>query len=120
MNTEDQEKIYKLYESDFRGIQSTQPGLNLLTGPDFDLQHPNNSLSTPEFLGLTGRAKHDRLTPEQEESESKFKYKEKRSGDVYYLVKVEGGNNVQLVSRKQPDKQIIISLKELAEDFKEI
>ena len=119
MNTEDQEKIYKLYEGNFRDIQSTQ---QILTGPDIDLQYPNNfsagpwkSLNNPAEAKLT-------YTPrsEQEEGESKFKYEEKRSGKVYYLVKVEGGNNVQLVSCKQPDIQIIISLKELAEYFKEI
>jgi hypothetical protein len=122
MNSKDQEKIYKLYESSFRDIESVQPSANLLTGLDYDYQHPNN-LSAQPWITLNNPALAKRTyTPrsEQEEGESKFKYEEKRSGDVYYLVKVEGGNNVQLVSRKQPVRLIKISLKELVKYFKEI
>ena len=120
MDTKDQEKIYKLYESSFRDIESVQPSANLLTGPDY--QHPNNfsaqpwgTVNNPELAKQTYAPRS-----EQEEGESKFKYEEKRSGDVYYLVRVERGNIVQLVSRKQPVRLIEISLAELVKDFRNI
>lgn len=112
MNTEDQEKIYKLYEGNFRNIQYTQPDVNL--GIE---QHPNTLRSTPEFLGLAGRAKHDRLTPEQEEGESKFKYRDDQ-GNVFSLIKVV--DEVAYLKDRRVGAVITIPVSKLSRVLKEI
>jgi hypothetical protein len=87
MDTKDQEEIYQLYEN-FRNIETTQPSANLAS-----VQHPNYSphLSTSNtWRGITGPSKPDRLTPEQEEGESKFRYKD-TEGNVFSLIKVANG-----------------------------
>ncbi len=89
MNSKDQEKIYKLYE-DFRNIETTQPSANLA-----NVQHPNNSRYSHDFLwaGTYDPTKSKQTyTPrsEQEEGESKFKYRNKQ-GKVLILIGVVGG-----------------------------
>lgn len=114
MNTEDQVKIYQLYEN-FKNIQSTQPSDNLA-----NVQHPNYSphLSTSStWRGITGPAKPDRLTPEQEESESKFKYKDNQ-GNIFTLIKVTDG--AARLRDRRTGTVIEIPISKLSRFFKEI
>ena len=112
MNTKDQEKIYKLYESSFRNIQSTQPSDNLGI-----IQHPN-SPSDP-WRGIYDPSKSKQTyTPrsEQEENESRFKYRDSQ-GNTFTLVGVEGG--IARLAHTRTGKIIEIPLDEL-KNLKEI
>jgi hypothetical protein len=114
MNSKDQEKIYKLYE-DFKNIESTQPSANLA-----NVQHPNYSphLSTSgTWRGITGPSKPDRLTPEQEEGESKFKYRDEQ-GNVFSLIKVV--DEVAHLRDKRVGAIIKIPISKLSRVLKEI
>lgn len=114
MNTEDQEKIYSLYEN-FRNIELTQPSSNLT-----NLQHPNyiSHLSTSNtWRGITGPGKPDRLSQEQEENESKFKYKD-RQGNMFGLVKIS--NDIAYLRDAKTGIIIEIPLKKLHKIFKEV
>ena len=82
MDTKDQEKIYKLYES-FYNIRQDQTGdLNYMP----DSQHPN--LSTTNVWGGINGKKMDRYTP-SEDNESSFKYKDK-NGEIFKLIEMKG------------------------------
>jgi hypothetical protein len=114
MNSKDQEKIYKLYE-DFKNIETTQPSANLA-----NVQHPNNSRYSHDFLwaGIYDPTKKLTLTPrsEQEEGESKFKYRDKQ-GEVLSLIKVDEDGVAHLINKRSGAKiKIPLSgLKELKE-----
>lgn len=114
MNTKDQEEIYQLYEN-FRNIETTQPSANLA-----NVQHPNYSphLSTSgTWRGITGPVKPDRLTPEQEEGESKFKYRDDQ-GNVFSLMKVV--DEVAYLKDKRVGAVIKIPISKLSRVLKEI
>lgn len=111
MNTKDQEKIYKLYESGFRNIQSTQPSDNLGI-----IQHPN---SPDPWGGMYDPSKSKQTyTPrsEQEENESRFKYRDSQ-GNTFTLVSVERG--IARLAHTRTGKIIEIPLDEL-KNLKEI
>jgi hypothetical protein len=114
MDTKDQEEIYQLYEN-FRNIETTQPSVNLAS-----VQHPNYSphLSTSgTWRGITGPSKPDRLTPEQEEGESKFKYRDDQ-GNVFSLIKVV--DEVAYLKDKRVGAIIKIPISKLSKVLKEI
>lgn len=114
MNTKDQAEIYQLYEN-FRNIETTQPSANLA-----NVQHPNYSphLSTSGvWRGITGPAKPDRLTPEQEEGESKFKYRDDQ-GNVFSLIKVV--DEVAYLKDRRVGAVIKIPISKLSRVLKEI
>lgn len=86
IGSKDQEEIFKLYE-DFRGMELTQPSDNLAR-----FQHPNYSpglSTTGTWRGISSPAKPDRLTPEQEEGESNFKFKDQQ-GNLYTFLRTKG------------------------------
>jgi hypothetical protein len=114
MDTKDQEKIYQLYEN-FRDIESTQPSTNLAR-----VQDPNYSphLSVGAFLGIMSPSNHDRLTPEQEEGESKFKYRDDQ-GNVFSLIKVDE-DGVAHLRDKRVGAIIKIPISKLSRVLKEI
>ena len=112
MNTKDQAEIYQLYEN-FRNIETTQPSANLA-----NVQHPNYSphLST-SGVWRTGPDKPDRLTPEQEEGESKFKYRDDQ-GNVFSLIKVV--DEVAYLKDRRVGAVITIPISKLSRVLKEI
>lgn len=94
IGSKDQEEIFKLYEN-FRGMELTQPSDNLAR-----FQHPNYSpesssesspglSTTGTWRGINSPAKPDRLTPEQEEGESNFKFKDQQ-GNLYTFLRTKG------------------------------